>query len=484
MAIYVTFEKDDAFSVAFNVEESELLHVASDAQADAAEADAVNTAAVTPRSWWRMFTAARIRDRLKTLTGANRLGFDALQTVGDFLTVTGSTLKWDTTKFKTWLAPADVDQWFIANTNLGQVNAGRAAFVATDASNVPNTYTDIGSSDSYAFPIGICLHNKMFPNANWPAHLSSLADTVQPSVGETLYFHPDNAYSDKYLQVKIASAHTIANGWKYYKGDFSAPKGKPTASTHDQWRLSQTIPRTILPLTSGDIEDPGNFQPHIVFTDWSPLPRVNAKNNSDGITRDAANRIEENLDAVNTRILRWIPSEPVQFTTDGNHWAGILLSQFMAYCGQPGSGGIYVGVECGMAFRISQIASDTWSSWYDVQDNASITPTTGDFKDVKIYDHTVTKGSFPQIENDNKSPAGQKARSFYRNKMYTGRSTYSRPIDACFPVSMPVSIGPDKMFPAPYAIYEFALLLSTIKNGNAITDVYGGMSALRVIRQV
>ena len=52
---------------------------ATNAQADAAQANAIDTATLSPLTWWRMFTGTRIVARLAALTGNNRLSYNSLK---------------------------------------------------------------------------------------------------------------------------------------------------------------------------------------------------------------------------------------------------------------------------------------------------------------------------------------------------------------------------------------------------------------------
>ena len=52
---------------------------ATNAEADATEANAIDTATLSPLKWWRMFTGARIVARLAAQAGANRLSYNSLK---------------------------------------------------------------------------------------------------------------------------------------------------------------------------------------------------------------------------------------------------------------------------------------------------------------------------------------------------------------------------------------------------------------------
>ena len=56
-----------------------VIEIASNAEADAAEASAANDRAVSVAKWWRLFTTARVIGRIAAATGVNRLSYDSLK---------------------------------------------------------------------------------------------------------------------------------------------------------------------------------------------------------------------------------------------------------------------------------------------------------------------------------------------------------------------------------------------------------------------
>lgn len=61
-----------------------VLAIASNDESDAEEENAINTKAVTPSKWWRMFTGARIVSRLAALADDARLSYNSLKDAPSF----------------------------------------------------------------------------------------------------------------------------------------------------------------------------------------------------------------------------------------------------------------------------------------------------------------------------------------------------------------------------------------------------------------
>ena len=150
----------------------------------------------------------------------------------------------------------ETDQWFKqANSANSPANRGEFQVVGAWVGNDPTYGNKIEGDNTYALPVGIVFNDEAIDGANTNADFET---TKQFAVGDTIYLHPDGAYSDKYLVCSITAVVNIA-GFTAYKVSASAPRGKPVKSSQGYWKASEFEPRVKLNIEASEIKDPQNL---------------------------------------------------------------------------------------------------------------------------------------------------------------------------------------------------------------------------------
>lgn len=154
-----------------------------------------------------------------------------------------------------WFAPLTADQWFSHSTDLVSLASGEMWFVESFAGNVP-TYENAILAGDYGLPVGFRLPASAFAESNFVD--SGTKNTRAYAVGDVVYIHPDDEYSNNWLKATI-TAVDVGGTARLYKANFVASDTKPVDNGNNYWRFTTKKPRELLHLVAEEVTDPQNL---------------------------------------------------------------------------------------------------------------------------------------------------------------------------------------------------------------------------------